>query len=158
MNRRHFLVLLGGGAVLVGGAAVGLSALPEHPPTFPEIAYGEERCAYCGMSIDDRRFASAWWAKPGSAERRFDDIGCMVATVRRDRPGPDIDFFTHDYNTETWLDATAATYLVSPQIKTPMSWAVLAVPSPEAARDLPARDSATVYDWSTLLDRLERSV
>jgi copper chaperone NosL len=157
MDRRHFLILLGGTVVAAGAAAAGVAALPGNKghSAFPEIAYGEENCSYCGMSIDDPRFASAWRA-PDDSERHFDDIGCLVESIREDGPSSGTEFFTHDYSLEAWMDATTATYLVSPEIKTPMSYGVLAVPDREAANELPVYATAQVHDWTALLDQLER--
>lgn len=156
VTRRRFLILLGGGVAAAGGIAAGIAALPgEEASAFPEIVYGEERCAFCGMQIDDPRFAAAWRTAQGT-ERHFDDIGCMVATYRRDRPDGDTRFFVHDYRNEAWLDGTVASYLVSPEIKTPMSWAVLAVPDEDAARALPVYASGTIHAWNSLLEHLEK--
>ncbi len=156
ITRRRFLMLLGSGVAAAGGIAAGIVALPgEEASAFPEIAYGEERCAFCGMQIDDPRFAAAWRTAQGT-ERHFDDIGCMVGTYRRDRPDGDTRFFVHDYRNEAWLNAAVAIYVVAPEIKTPMAWAVLAVPDQEAARALPAYASAPTYAWELLLEHLEK--
>ena len=46
-------------------------------PRPPDIAYGKDPCANCGMLINDPRFAAAYVTRNGQA-RLFDDIGCMI--------------------------------------------------------------------------------
>ncbi|MCC6236698.1 MAG: nitrous oxide reductase accessory protein NosL [Dehalococcoidia bacterium] len=154
MNRRQFLIGLGSAAVLAAGVATGLRVLPDaEVGALPTIRYGQESCSFCGMSIDDPRFASAWRAADG--ERHFDDIGCMVNAMRRDHPAGTIDFYVHDYTSEQWLSATEATFAVSPTVKTPMAYGVLAAADASTVNDV-AGSSRSVYTWSELLEHLER--
>lgn len=154
-SRRAFLGLLGGGIVAAGGVVVGMSlrGTPPQVSAYPTIRYGEEMCTYCGMSIDDARFASAWRAS--GPERHFDDIGCMVSASHRDQPAGDVQFYVHDYQTEAWLDATAATFVVSRSIKTPMAYGVAAVARPEEVQAF-AQQGVTAYMWVELAQAVGR--
>jgi copper chaperone NosL len=158
-SRRKFIGLLGGGVVVFGAAAVaakGLGDTPAQVSAYPAIRYGEETCSFCGMSIDDARFASAWRV-PSGPERHFDDIGCMVSAFHRDRPADGVQFYVHDYQAETWLDATSAHFVVSRSIKTPMAYGV-AARATAADADALAQQSAAApaQAWSEMAAHLER--
>ena len=155
ISRRQFLAILGSGAVLTGGAALGLRLLPDSDATglYPAIRYGRESCYFCGLTIADARFAAAWRAR--GVERHFDDIGCMVNALHRDRPGDEARFFVHDYRDESWLDGSTATYVLSSTIKTPMGYEVAAVANAGSADDL-GLQVAMPLPWSQVLTRLER--
>ncbi len=156
LTRRRFLVLLGGGVAAAGGVAlgVGCGSGAVDLDAMPEIQYGGERCAYCTMSIDDARFAAAW-RTPAGQERHYDDIGCMVNGYRRGGPASDTRFWVHDYRSQSWLLAGAATYLVSPAIKTPMAYGVAAFASAsEATATVPA--AKAMLAWADVLSTVER--
>ncbi|TAK75320.1 MAG: twin-arginine translocation signal domain-containing protein [Dehalococcoidia bacterium] len=157
LTRRRFLKRAGGAAALLAGAAVfGPACGTEGPDRDapPTLRYGEERCAYCTMSIDDARFAAAW-RTPSGGERHFDDIGCMVNAYRREAPASDSRFWVHDYRSQEWQDAGAATYLTSPSFKTPMGYGVAAFASAaDAATAVPA--AKTMLAWAELLTAVER--
>ena len=157
VSRRTFLALLGSGAVVAGGVAAGLTVLPgaDHPSGPPMIRYGEERCAYCGMTIGDERFAAAWRCKDGR-EQHFDDIGCMVNASRRHDPGDGTQFYVHDFADHAWLDAASASYVVSTAIKTPMVYGVAAFARAEVAQSLSKQQQGLGYEWTSLLQSLER--
>ena len=152
-TRRQLLAMLGGGAALVGGAALGIAALP-HPAAgaAPAIRYGQESCAYCGMSISDPRFAGAWRAV---SEQHFDDIGCLVNALRRDHPAQPL-LFVHDFTTSEWLDATLAYYLLASEVRTPMAYHVAAFRHREAAERAAALQMGAATDWAAALSRIER--
>lgn len=157
VTRRRLLLLLGGGAAAAAAAVAGFLALPgeEGGVGPPVIRYGEEVCAYCGMTIGDARFACAWRTASGAA-RRFDDIGCMVNAARRQDPGSDTRFWVHDYGDEAWLEAPVAHYLIAPAIKTPMAYGLAAFARPEAAQALAGTQRGRTYGWDALLTELER--
>lgn len=157
LTRRRFLMRAGSAATLLAGVAVFGPGCGEQgadldaPPT---LHYGGERCAYCTMSIDDARFASAW-RTPSGGERHFDDIGCMVNAYRREGPASDSRFWVHDYRTQEWLEVGAAAYLIAPSIKTPMGYGVAAFSTAaEAAAAVPTAKATLA--WAELLTAVER--
>jgi len=106
------------------------------------------------MSIDDPRFAAAWRTPDGS-ERHFDDVGCLVNARRRDDPPAGSRYWVHDYRSESWLDAEAATYVLAPSIKTPMASGLVAFASAaDATAAVPASDGPLA--WADVLGTLER--
>lgn len=156
LTRRQFLARTGGVAAVAGMAALGAGCGTKTPDpnAAPVIRYGQERCFYCTMSIDDARFASAW-RTPAGAERHFDDIGCMVNAYRREGPPADSRFWVHDYRSQEWLEAGAATYVVAPSIKTPMAYGVAAFTSASEATVAVPVAKATL-SWTDILNTVER--
>lgn len=154
-TRRRFLALLGGGTLVAGAAAGGYMILPGEAPVSgaPRIRYGGEPCSQCGMIISDERFAAAWRA--GREERHFDDIGCMVAHFRKHHPGGKTEYFVRDFAGDAWLDATAASLVRAPGIKSPMSYDIAAFATRDAAdRAMKNRAETAEESWAALLDGL----
>ena len=151
ISRRRFLSIAGA-AGGVGAAAVvsarilgGGDASSGGPPT---IRYGAESCAGCGMVIDDPRFAAAWAV--GRQGRHYDDIGCMVNDLLG-RPAPaGAQLFVHDFQTEAWLPALEATFVVSTAIRSPMAYGIAAASGSAGADRLAAQYKARVQAWPAL--------
>lgn len=152
ISRRQFLVLAGS----LGAAGVAFVAIPElmgddapEGVRLPDIAFGTEQCAHCGMIIDDVRFAAAW-IDPRHDEVHFDDVGCMVGAVE-ERPAPEgCRFFVMDYESEVWLAAEDAFFVHSPDIRSPMTYGVAACSSSDAADRLAQHTHGQVRQWHDL--------
>lgn len=103
-------------------------------PQPPEIQYGLDLCDACGMTIDDPRFASATLLKDG-AYRKFDDIGDMIV-YHMDHPDQQVSaWFVHDHDSEEWLRAEEAFYVVSTEIESPMGHGIFAFATQQAAEN-----------------------
>ncbi|MGB4864113.1 MAG: nitrous oxide reductase accessory protein NosL [Tepidiformaceae bacterium] len=155
VNRRKFLAFLGVGAATLAGGGMLIALLPDSEKKTegpPEIAYGSDSCAHCRMIISDARFA-AGWRDASADETHFDDIGCMVNHAREHPPAQPVQFWVHNYNTEEWLDASLASFIIDPSIKTPMSYGIAAAGSPEDAKSLAPEGDVT--GWAGLPDVVE---
>jgi copper chaperone NosL len=156
-TRRQFLGILSASVVAVGSVSVAARLRPAEGSrdAFPSIRYGEESCSYCGMSIGDERFASAW--RLDSAERHFDDIGCMTNALLRDEGDAETQFYVHDYVGQSWLDARMATFILSDGIKTPMAYGVAALGDhTEAHARADSTPGMVALHWPEIVTRLER--
>ena len=101
-------------------------------PQPPQIAYGRDMCAQCGMTIDDERFAAALVMQDGKT-RIFDDAGEMF-TYQADHPDETVRaWFVHDYATKAWVNGEKATYVVSDKVRSPMGTGVAAFAERAAA-------------------------
>jgi copper chaperone NosL len=101
-------------------------------PQPPEISYGLDMCNACGMTLDDPRFASATLLKTGEY-RKFDDIGDMIV-FHMDHPDQQVAaWFVHDRDSENWIRAEEAVYVVSSEIESPMGHGIYAFETLEAA-------------------------
>ncbi len=136
-----------GAALLVG---CGRSADPSGPP---EIRYGLDTCAHCGMLIDDPAHAAAYRTAQGQA-RLFDDVSHMVL-YSRERQETVAGFYVHDYNTRAWLKAEAATYVDSPRVRSAMGDAVVALASEADARSLVERLGGRTLTFQEVMARAD---
>jgi copper chaperone NosL len=101
-------------------------------PQLPEIHYGLDVCDSCGMTLDDPRFASATLLKNGEYHK-FDDIGDMIVH-HMDHPDQQVAaWFVHDRDSEEWLNAEDAFYVVSTEIQSPMGHGIFAFKDRAAA-------------------------
>ena len=159
ITRRRFLVMLGATGVVGLGVVGGAALLPDEGDAddgFPVIRYGEESCARCGMIIDDVRFAAAW-SGPGRVETHFDDIGCALMEAAEHPPATGARCFVHDYESEQWLDAPGAAFVLSPAIRSPMAYGVAALASVDAAGRVALEVGGKVHTFDVLPLELERS-
>ena len=119
----------------------------------PEIRYGEDVCADCNMIISDPRFASAYSLEiaPGRYQQvAFDDIGDMLVYVKKN---PDLKIagsFVHDYESEEWLDAPDAFFVVSSDIPTPMNSGIIAFATQEMAEAEAQKSNGELLSWEEL--------
>jgi copper chaperone NosL len=99
--------------------AAGCAAHADGPP---DIVLDRDACSHCGMLISDTRHAAALRTADG-AVRVFDDIGCL-----RNAAGQAVGarMWVHDAADGSWMDAGEATFVVSPEVRTPMAGGVLA--------------------------------
>jgi copper chaperone NosL len=99
----------------VGGCAA-------HADGPPELTLDRDACSHCGMLISEAHHAAAYRAADKTA-RVFDDIGCL-----RDAAGgaTGLHIWVHDASDGSWMDGGEATFVVSPEIRTPMAGGVLA--------------------------------
>src|SRR4029453_2804631 len=103
--------------------AAGCAAQADGPP---EIVLDRDACSHCGMLISDARHAAALRAADGAdgSTRVFDDIGCLRNAAGT--AAAELRVWVHDASDGSWIDGGDATFVVSPEIRTPMAGGVLA--------------------------------
>lgn len=149
MKRYLYLILMIVGLV-AALAACGGGASPDEPP---EILYGQDVCDECNMIINEPRHAAAYVTAEGEA-RRFDDIGDMLAYNQRNQEDVH-QFWVHDYNTEAWVKADEAFFVVSSGQPTPMGWGILAFADQASADAFIAGGAGQVVTWAELLAMMD---
>lgn len=117
----------------------------------PEIRYGEDVCDLCHMIINEARFAAAYVTRQGEV-RRFDDIGDLVAYHAAHAEAVAA-FWVHDYDTEEWLRAEQATFVVSDAFHTPMGHGIVAVADAARAQELAASVEGRVVAFTDLFSQ-----
>jgi copper chaperone NosL len=108
----------------------------------PEIVVDRSACSHCGMLISERIYAAALRTPHGGA-RVFDDIGCLLAAV----PAPlaaGTRVWFHDAADASWIEAKDAVFVVSRELRTPMSGGVIAYRDRATARREASRLGGTV--------------
>jgi copper chaperone NosL len=138
--RRAFLLVL----LALALAACGQAAADEPRP--PEIAYGLDVCAGCGMLIDSPQFAAALLTTGGEA-LKFDDIGDMLLYHQEHPEQPVRAWFVHDYETEAWIRAETAFYVQSSHVHTPMAHGLVAFAQEADAQALADSVGASVLSF-----------
>jgi copper chaperone NosL len=119
-------------------------------PAAPEIHYGEDMCSDCGMIINEPRFAASYAAEQGEGAYQtfiFDDIGDMLHHMQQNLTLTGAGWGVHDYESEEWIDATTAWFVVGEGIKTPMGHGLAAFAAQAEAEALAAEVGGKVLDW-----------
>lgn len=145
MKRYVWLLILLTVLLTLAGCAVRSVA-----PVAPTIHFGEDMCSDCGMIINEPRFAAAYAAQQGEGSYQtfiFDDIGDMLRHMQQNMTLAGVGWWVHDYDSEEWIDAATAFYVVSDQIKTPMNHGIVAFAQEEAANSLAGEAGGKVLDW-----------
>jgi copper chaperone NosL len=129
--------------------ACGSQIDPSQPP---EIYYGEDVCVECGMIISDPRFAAAYYTTDGSV-KQFDDIGGM-AVHYVEHEETITQYWVHDFDTEQWLNAEQAYFVMSDQIHSPMDYGIAAFSDEARAKDFASSKNAMVMKFESILDAI----
>ena len=151
-NLRWWLTVL---FVVMLAACVAAPATPEPA----KIHYGETMCADCGMIINEPKFAGslAFEESPGRYQSLpFDDIGDMLSYLRKHGEMIPAGVWVHDYASEEWIDAVAAHYVESEQIRPPMGHGLAAFATKVAADAFAAEVDGSVLDWDRI--RIEHAM
>lgn len=119
----------------------------------PTINYGQDVCDECGMIINEQRFAASYVNKAGEVWR-FDDIGGMLAYDHKSNEEVHI-YWVHDYTTETWIDASQATFVLDRKLVTPMGWGVIAFMDMVGAETYVAANGGVIVSFATLRTQIE---
>ena len=142
-NRLSLLLLLG----LLLISACGGAAAADGPP---EINYGRDVCLECGMIISEARFAASYRTTDG-VERVFDDIGELLKHGHKTGEVAAAEAWVHDYETEEWVAAEQAYYIVTRSVVTPMAFGIISFDD-RARAEAFARDiDADVVGWDIIL-------
>jgi hypothetical protein len=96
------------------------------------VKWGREYCDYCGMIVDDPRFAAQIREKAGAKAWKFDDLGDAVLFLAKQpwAEAPGVEFWVGDVEKGVWLDGRTAWYLQGK--KSPMGHNLGAVPDQRA--------------------------
>lgn len=131
---------------------------PEPPSGPPDLAYGQEMCARCGMSIDDPRFAAAMRVPGGRRGQRlfvYDDLGEMFLDMAAREGTPPSETWVHDGTSGRWIEGRRARY-VRGRISTPMGIGVEAYADAGAATRRAGEVDGEVLDFDALLEMARR--
>lgn len=115
-----------------------------------EIFYGEDTCHFCSMTIVDRQHAAQLVTDKGKIYK-FDAIECMLNHLI-ENSGPMAYYLVADFTIpEKLIDARKATFIISPNIPSPMKEDLSALGSRENAVKLQAEKDGNLYTWQELL-------
>lgn len=142
--RRLLVVLIIG---LVAGACGGDGEGP------PDLSIGRDVCDRCGMIISEARFAAGYWV--GDEDWIFDDIGGMMVFAEM---AGDLDLMSawvHDYDSEEWIRAEEAFYVMGTSIQTPMAFGIAAFGDRSRADAIAAEQETRALTWPDLVAKAQ---
>lgn len=100
----------------------------------PEIVYGRDICVECNMIISEPGHAAAYRLADGT-EKKFDGVGEMLlhAIKTGDLDTTATKAWVHDIETEEWIAAADAWYVMAEAVTTPMGHGIVAFSDLERA-------------------------
>lgn len=119
------------------------------------IAYGTDTCHFCRMTIVDKQHASEIVSNKGKAHK-FDAVECMLNYIK-DKEDQTIALFLVNGYTDPGqlIDATAATYLVSEGIPSPMGEYLTAFETENEAIEAQQKHGGVQYSWQEIRNRFK---
>ncbi|MDP3472457.1 MAG: nitrous oxide reductase accessory protein NosL [Algoriphagus sp.] len=116
------------------------------------IAYGQDGCHHCKMTLMDPKFGAELVTDKGKVFV-FDDVNCMLQYM--DSEDGKSQMYKHilviDYlNPGVLLDANYAFYLKSEEFKTPMASQIVAFPDYELLKEYKNKTGGVYLAWGEL--------
>ena len=120
------------------------------------IAYGEQSCHYCKMTIVDRQHAAQIVTAKGKVFS-FDAVECMVNHLKDVDTSTVALFLVNDYmKPDELIDATKANYLISQGIPSPMGEFLTAFNNKADAQNARSTHGGNLYSWNELLNQFNQ--
>ncbi|AEM71843.1 hypothetical protein Murru_2819 [Allomuricauda ruestringensis DSM 13258] len=111
------------------------------------IDYGHVGCHYCSMTIVDKQHAAQLVTKKGKVFN-FDAVECMMNQLKEEDESAMALFLVNDFDQPgTLVDATAATYLISENIPSPMGEYLSAFKNEKAAKETMTNQGGKLFTW-----------
>ena len=127
-----------------------ISACKPEPKT---IAFGQEACSYCSMTIIDTQHAAQLVTDKGKVYS-FDAIECMLQSEQLKDTANLAFVLCNDYaDPGAMIDVNQATFLISERVPSPMGAYLSGFASMESAQKLDVEDSAEYLNWEALYSR-----
>ncbi len=111
-----------------------------------EINFGLDACHFCKMTIVDKPFAAEIVSVKGKVYV-YDAIECMIKNKEVENIDASL-YLVYDYLTATaFMDATKSHYVISEQIKSPMSENLAAFQTKALAEEFIKNNGGTQFNW-----------
>ncbi len=120
------------------------------------IAYGDDHCQFCDMTVVDKTHASQYTTKKGRSYS-FDAIECLIRKLNQDNSSDKMAFMrVADYaNPGSLINADAATYLISEKIKSPMGANLSAFSTSETAKKAQSMHGGKIFTWNQIVEKFK---
>ncbi|WP_394907647.1 nitrous oxide reductase accessory protein NosL [uncultured Mesonia sp.] len=117
------------------------------------IAYGEDSCDFCKMTIVDQIHGAEIVTDKGKVYK-FDALECLIDFKHEMSKETPEQFFTNHYLAPSELiSAKTAVYLISENIPSPMGEFITAFPNREEAQKVQLEKGGAIYTWDEILDQ-----
>lgn len=114
------------------------------------IAYGQDGCHHCKMTLMDPKFGAELVTEKGKVFV-FDDVNCMLMYMDSVEDETYKHILVTDYlNPGVLLDANFAFYLKSDQFKTPMASQIVAFPDFDILEEYKMKNGGVYLAWGEL--------
>ncbi len=114
------------------------------------IAYGQDGCHHCKMTLMDPKFGAELVTEKGKVFV-FDDVNCMLMYMDSVEDEAYKHVLVTDYlNPGVLLDAKTAFYLKSEQFQTPMASQVVAFPDFDLLEEYKRKNGGVYLAWGEL--------
>lgn len=114
------------------------------------IAYGQDGCHHCKMTLMDPKFGAELVTEKGKVFV-FDDVNCMLQYMDSANDEVYKHILVTDYlNPGVLLDANVAFYLKSDQFKTPMASQIVAFPDYDKMNEFKQKSGGVYLAWGEL--------
>ena len=142
MSKAVFIIL-----VLIT-SSIFTACTPEGKP----IAYGEDKCDFCRMSIVDQRFGGEIVTQKGKVYK-FDAVECVINYLdeRFDDESKLAYVLTNTFDKPGELiNASECVYLVSQNMPSPMGEFINPFTDPSLASSFKDKNEGIIYEWKSL--------
>ena len=130
--------------ILLMVVAMGCKVEPE------PIRYGSDLCQHCHMTIVDNQHAAQLVTQKGRISK-FDAIECMVNYLKSKDESDFQILLIADYSQPGKLvDATSASYVISPAVPSPMGAFLSGFEGKDSAEKFRNDQGGQMYSWSQL--------
>jgi len=120
-----------------------------------KIHYGEDGCHFCSMTIVDQQHAAQLVTRKGKVYK-FDAAECMINSLSDFEMDKVAQFLVTDYGKPAELiDATSATFIISPEMPSPMRANLSASESIESATAILTGKQGDLYSWEEIQQYLK---
>lgn len=114
------------------------------------IAYSEDACDFCRMTIVDKQHAAQIVTEKGR-NYKYDAIECMVNDLKEwNRPAPNLILVTDYAKPGTLTNAKSAQYLISKSIPSPMGEFLSAFESQNELSKAQEQSEGEILNWEEL--------
>ena len=121
------------------------------------LAYGDDHCALCDMTVVDKTHAAEYTTKKGKSFP-FDSVECLVWKINKAHNEDKLAFIlVADYmHPGELINAKDATYLISEGIQSPMGANLSAFATEEAAQAKQKEFKGELFNWEQLKNQLKK--
>ncbi len=118
-------------------------------PTVEQIQYGRDACAFCKMTISDRKYG-AELVTPKGKVFKFDATECMLDYLEENQQRYAHTMVVAFDDPGILYQSDSLTYLISPNMPSPMGAFISAFSQSSVANKIQQEKSGEMYSWSEI--------